>query len=134
MFDVGYGVSHAAVDRLSLDMATELLEHNVRAITLYPGAGQTEITSFPDGESPEYVGRSVAALVEQADESFLNKANGKTLFTADLANEFSFFEDSDKDGSLNLKRLEGLKAFKQISERPLAQYDINAELPNCSDT
>ena len=134
LFDVGYGVSHAAMDRLSFDMATELRDHNVRAITLHPGAGQTEITAFPDGESPEYVGRSVMALMEQADESFLNKANGKTVFTADLANEFKFFEDGDIDGSLNIKRLEGLKPYKEMSIGTLAQYDINAALPNYSDT
>ena len=134
LFDVGYGVSHAAMDRLSFDMATELRDHNVRAITLHPGAGQTEITAFPDGESPEYVGRSVMALMEQADESFLNKANGKTVFTADLANEFKFFEDGDTDGSLNRKRLDGLKPYKEMSIGTLAQYDINAALPNYSDT
>ena len=134
LFDVGYGVSHAAMDRLSFDMATELRDHNVRAITLHPGAGQTEITAFPDGESPEYVGRSVMALMEQADEGFLNKANGKTVFTADLANELKFFEDGDTDGSLNIKRLEGLKPYKEMSMGTLAQYDINAALPNYSDT
>ena len=32
--DVGYGVSHAAMDRLTLDMATELKNHNIKAITL----------------------------------------------------------------------------------------------------
>ena len=134
LFDVGYGVSHAAMDRLSFDMATELRDHNVRAITLHPGAGQTEITAFPDGESPEYVGRSVTSLMEQADEGFLNKANGKTVFTADLANELKFFEDGDTDGSLNIKRLEGLKPYKEMSIGTLAQYDINAALPNYSDT
>ena len=41
LFDVGYGVAHAAMDRLSFDMATELHEHNVRAVTLHPGGGQT---------------------------------------------------------------------------------------------
>ena len=64
LFDVGYGVAHAAMDRLSYDMATELKEYNVRAITMHPGAGQTEITAFPDGESPTYVGRSVLSLME----------------------------------------------------------------------
>ena len=134
LFDVGYGVAHAAMDRLSFDMATELQEHNVRAVTLHPGGGQTEITSFPDGETPEYVGRSIMALAEQADENFLNQANGKTLFTAELANKFSFYEDSDADGSLNSKRLEDLKSFKEMSEKQLGQYDMDSGLPNYTDT
>ena len=41
LLDVGYGVAHAAMDRLSFDMATELHEHNVRAVTFHPGGGQT---------------------------------------------------------------------------------------------
>ena len=134
LFDVGYGVAHAAMDRLSFDMATELQEHNVRAVTLHPGGGQTEITSFPDGETPEYVGRSIMALAEQADENFLNQANGKTLFTAELANKFSFYEDSDTDGSLNSKRLEDLKSFKEMSEKQLGQYDMDSVLPDYTDT
>ena len=43
LFDAGYGVAHAAMDRLSYDMATELKDQNVRAITIHPGAGQTEL-------------------------------------------------------------------------------------------
>ena len=134
LFDVGYGVANAAMDRLSFDIATELQEHNVRAVTLHPGGGQTEITSFPDGETPEHVGRSIMALAEKADEHFLNQANGKTLFTAELANKFSFYEDSDTDGSLNSKRLEDLKSFKEMSEKKLGQYDMDAVLPNYTDT
>ena len=134
LFDVGYGVAHAAMDRLSFDIATELQEHNVRAVTLHPGGGQTEIISFPGGETPEYVGRSIMALAEQADENFLNQANGKTLFTAELANKFSFYEDSDTDGSLNSKRLEDLKSFKEMSEKQLGQYDMDSVLPNYTDT
>ena len=117
LFDVGYGVAHAAMDCLSFDIATELQEHNVRAVTLHPGGGQTEIISFPDGETPEYVGLSIMALAEKADANFLNQANCKILFTAELANKFSFYEDSDTDGSLNSKRLEDLKSFKEMSEK-----------------
>ena len=66
-------------------MATELKDQNVRAITMHPGAGQTEITAFPDGESPTtWVERYY--LMEQADENF-DKRNGKTVFTVDLAKE-----------------------------------------------
>ena len=112
-FDVGYGVAHAAMDRLSYDMATELREYNVRAINLHPSGGQTEITSFPDGETPAYVGRAVMALAEQADEEFLSKANGKTVFTAGLAKEFGFKEDHDTDGTLNEARFEASEPFRE---------------------
>lgn len=132
--DVGYGVSHAAMDRLTLDMATELRDHNVKAVTLHPGPGQTEITSFPDGESPQYVGRAVMALAEQADESFFTKANGKTVLTADLATEFGFKEDYDADNKLNKARVEASMPLKEKMAKPLCQYDLEAPLPNYSDT
>jgi dehydrogenase/reductase SDR family protein 1 len=38
LFDIGYGVGKAALDRLTTDMAAELKPHGVQAITLYPGA------------------------------------------------------------------------------------------------
>ncbi len=132
--DVGYGVSHAAMDRLSYDMATELRDHNVRAITMHPGAGQTEITAFPDGESPDYVGRAVVALMNKADDNFLSQANGKTVFTVDLAKQFGFREDYDVDGSVNEARYEGSKPFKKMMLSTLPQYDIESPLPTFSDT
>ena len=36
----------------------------VRAVTLWPGAVNTESTSFPGAESVEFSGRAVAALLE----------------------------------------------------------------------
>ena len=134
LFDAGYGVAHAAMDRLSYDMATELKDHNVRAITMHPGAGQTEITAFPDGESHTYVGRAVLSLMEQADEKFLDKTNGKTVFTIDLAKKFGFKEDYDADGSVNDARYEGSRQYKKMMLSTLPQYDIETPLPNYSDT
>ena len=34
---VPYGVAHAAIDRLALDMAEELRPHQVASVSLYPG-------------------------------------------------------------------------------------------------
>ena len=132
--DVGYGISHAAMDRLTLDMATELKNHNVKAITLHPGGAQTEIASFPDGESPKYVGRSILAICANADDHFLTQVNGKTLLTAELANKFGFKEDYDKDGSVNKARLEATKFFKETMSKPLTQYDLDAPLPDYTES
>ena len=134
LFDVGYGVAHAAMDRLSCDMAIELKEHNVKAITLHPGGGQTEITAFPDGESPKFVGRAVYALIEKADDAFLSKSNGKTLFTIDLAKKFDFREDYDHDGSINEARYENSKPIKEMMLKALPQYDSESPLPSFKET
>ena len=74
--NVPYGVSKAATDRMSCDMAHELREHNVAVVSLYPGWVRTELAKEvidridqeeefnQNSESPQFVGRGVAALVE----------------------------------------------------------------------
>ena len=42
MGNVAYGVAKAATDKLTADMAHELLEHNVAVVSLYPGLVRTE--------------------------------------------------------------------------------------------
>ena len=75
----------------------------------------------------------VCPHIEQADEDFLSKANGKTVFTAKLAQEFGFKEDYDTDGSVNRARLEAAKPFLEMMAKPVPQYDIKAELPDYTD-
>ena len=72
--------------------------------------------------------------MEQADEKFLDKTNGKTVFTVDLAKKFGFKEDYDSDGSVNEARYEGSRQYKQMMLSTLPQYDIETELPKYSDT
>ena len=97
--NVAYGVSKAATDKLTADMAHELREHNVAVISLYPGLVRTEkvmeAASFLDlsnSESPEFIGRAVAALA--ADPNIMEKS-GRVLVAAALAQEYGF---TDIDG------------------------------------
>ncbi|MDF9409618.1 SDR family NAD(P)-dependent oxidoreductase [Pelotomaculum isophthalicicum JI] len=70
--NVSYGVSKAAVDKLSADTAYELKEYGVAVFSLYPGSvrteGMAEVAKYDhslninDMESPQFVGRCVAAL------------------------------------------------------------------------
>ena len=64
----------------------------------------------------------------------LTKANGKTLLTAELANQFGFKEDYDTDGSINNARLEATKFFKETMNKPLTQYNLESSLPNYTDS
>ena len=57
LFNTPYGVAHAAMDRLTADMAAELTELGVQCVTLWPLSCVTEKAAFPDGESPTFVGR-----------------------------------------------------------------------------
>ena len=98
--NVAYGVSKAATDKLTADMAIELQPHGVTVVSLYPGMVRTEKVmeaaawlDLSNSESPEFIGRAVAALA--ADDDVL-RHTGKVLVAAALANEYGF---TDLDGT-----------------------------------
>src|SRR5499426_1408188 len=72
--NVAYGVSKAATDKLTTDMAIELKPHGVTAVSLYPGLVRTEKVmeaaqwlDLSNSESPDFIGRAVAALATDPD-------------------------------------------------------------------
>lgn len=98
--NVAYGVSKAATDKLTADMATELKAHGIPVVSLYPGLVRTErIMEFargrdlPNSESPDFTGRAVAALAADPDAI---RHSGKALIVAAVAQEYGF---TDIDGS-----------------------------------
>jgi NAD(P)-dependent dehydrogenase (short-subunit alcohol dehydrogenase family) len=97
--NVAYGVSKAATDKMTSDMARELRDHNVAVVSLYPGLVRTEKVmeasawlDLSNSESPEFIGRAVAALAR--DPRIMEKS-GKVLVAARIALEYGF---SDTDG------------------------------------
>ena len=134
VFDVGYGVGKAGLDRLTTDMAAELKPHNVHAVTLYPGAGVTEVTAFPGGETPVFTGRAVAALLNKATNEDQARMSGKVVQTAELAVQHGF---TDANGGMpegDFSGVEAAKRCREIMTRPVIQYDMDAELPDPSET
>ena len=96
---VAYGVAKAASDRMAATMAYELREHNVTAVSLYPGLVRTEsVMKTPDyfdlsnSESPQFIGRAVVAL---ANDPHRLQKSGQVLVAAALALEYGF---TDIDG------------------------------------
>ncbi len=97
--NVAYGVSKAATDKLTADMARELHDYNVAVVSLYPGLVRTEKVmqaaawlDLSNSESPQFIGRAVAALA--ADAKIMEKS-GQVLVAAALAEEYGF---TDVDG------------------------------------
>ena len=97
--NVAYGVSKAATDKMTADMATELKPHGVSVISLYPGLVRTErimeaakFLDLTNSESPEFIGRAIAALASDPD---VLRHTGKMLVAAELAKEYGF---TDIDG------------------------------------
>src|SRR6476659_11074921 len=93
-----YGIAKAATDKMTKDMAHELRPHGVTAVSLYPGLVRTEavlaagVFDLSNSESPEFIGRAVAAL--HADPELL-ALSGSVLVAADLARKYGF---ADVDG------------------------------------
>ena len=103
MGNVAYGVSKAATDRLSADMAIELRDHNVAAVSLYPGMVRTErvmkaaeFLDLSNSESPQFIGRAVAAIA--SDPNVLRKT-GQALIAAELGDEYGFTDIDGKQPS-----------------------------------
>ena len=94
-----YGVSKAATDKMAADMAEELVDHGVVVVSLYPGLVRTEATlasgafDFSNSESPEFIGRAVAALADDPDAI---RHSGKVLVVAQLAKSYGFVDIDGK--------------------------------------
>ena len=97
--NVAYGVSKAATDKLTSDMAVELKPHGVAVVSLYPGMVRTEKVmeaaqwlDLSNSESPEFVGRAVAALAGDPD---VMRHTGQVLVAAAVAKDYGV---TDVDG------------------------------------
>jgi len=86
-----YGVCKAATDKLSADMAHELRPYGVAALSLYPGLVRTEAVTaaaragaldISNSESPEFIGRVIAAL--HADPALMT-CSGAVVVAAEAA-------------------------------------------------
>jgi dehydrogenase/reductase SDR family member 1 len=98
--NVAYGVSKAATDKMTEDLATELKPHGVAVVSLYPGLVRTEkimeaakFLDLTNSESPEFIGRAIAALAADPD---VLRYTGKVLVAAALAKEYGFIDIDGK--------------------------------------
>jgi NAD(P)-dependent dehydrogenase (short-subunit alcohol dehydrogenase family) len=98
--NVAYGVSKAATDKMTADMAAELRPHGVTVVSLYPGLVRTEKVmqaaawlDLTNSESPEFIGRAVTALAADSD---VMRHTGGVLVAARLAIEYGFCDTDGK--------------------------------------
>ncbi len=96
-----YDLAKNAVNRMAYGMARDLRDHGIAAVALAPGFMRTERVlaaheeqgfDLSITESPEYIGRAIAALA--ADPNVMQKS-GRVLAVGDLAREYGF---ADIDG------------------------------------
>lgn len=107
-YGVVFGTCKSAVDRMARDMAIELKPHNVASLSLWQGLTFTEraernigrnpamkeqiVTNPLVGCSPEFPGRVIAALAQDAN---VMKRSGGTFITAEVASDYGV---TDIDG------------------------------------
>jgi len=97
--NVVYGIAKAATDKLTFDTAHELRKHDVTVVSLYPGLVKTEaviaagVFDLSKAESPEFLGRAVAALASDPDVA---RWTGQIVVAAALSRHYGF---TDVDGS-----------------------------------
>jgi dehydrogenase/reductase SDR family protein 1 len=97
--NVLYGLAKGASDKMASDMAHELRPHDVVVVSLYPGLVRTEavlaagVFDLSNSESPEFLGRAVAALAADPQAS---RWSGQVVVAAALAHEYGF---TDIDGA-----------------------------------
>ncbi len=97
-----YGVSKAATDKMSADMAHELKDQGITVVSLYPGLVRTESVmqaaeagwlDISNSESPEFIGRVVAALYAEPN---LIRRSGRVLIAAQVAKELGVVDIDGK--------------------------------------
>lgn len=109
-YNVVFGTSKSAVDRMARDMAVELKPYQVASISLWQGLTLTELavrnleniaglddrsaTRPKDACSPQFPGRVIAAL---AGDPNVMRHSGGTFITAELAQEYGV---TDIDGKV----------------------------------
>jgi NAD(P)-dependent dehydrogenase (short-subunit alcohol dehydrogenase family) len=95
MHGAAYGAQKAGVDKFAADMAVDLKEHNVAAVSIWMGMLLTErskkaIKDHPEtygqlaemAETPEYTGHVIAAMYDDPD---LMSLSGQTVIGAEIA-------------------------------------------------
>jgi NAD(P)-dependent dehydrogenase (short-subunit alcohol dehydrogenase family) len=103
-----YGVSKAATDKLTADVAHELRPHGVAAVSLYPGMVRTEKVmeaaawlDLSNSESPEFIGEVVVGL---ATDPSVAGYSGKAVVAAELAQIYGIRDlDGKQPRPLTLK-------------------------------
>ena len=115
---------------MTSDMAVELRSHGVRAVSLYPGLVRTEKVmqaaawlDLNNSESPEFIGRAVAALAQDPD---VIRHSGAVLVAAKIAREYGFTDiDGKTPRPLTL-------ADVSTCDPPDAKKRFGRRLPSCS--
>jgi NAD(P)-dependent dehydrogenase (short-subunit alcohol dehydrogenase family) len=107
MHGPAYGAQKAGIDKFAADMAVDLREHDVAAISIWMGPLKTERSAnstrerpeqyeeiMKNAETPEFTGRIIGALFESPERMALS---GQTLIGAEIAARFGIKDAAGKE-------------------------------------
>jgi len=113
LFNTAYGVGKAAQDRMAADFNHELKGTGVHALSIWPGAVKTELIqehvldaeptttaqkkarqAFSNAQTTDWVGRTVAMLLDDPD---IISKGGRVIWCHDIADAHGI---TDNDGSI----------------------------------
>lgn len=105
-YNAAYGAGKAALDKLTADMAVDLRDRDVAAVSLWPNVTRTEgieaaiaagntdqfeqFGGVEGLETPRYNGRAVVALLSDPD---LMERSGHYFWTAELGERYGFTDE-----------------------------------------
>jgi NAD(P)-dependent dehydrogenase (short-subunit alcohol dehydrogenase family) len=114
MHGPAYGAGKAGVDKMAMDMAVDLRDHDVASVSLWLGFVRTErnepLFQHPDAmkgpygkflanaETPEFIGRVIDAL--HRDPKRMERS-GRVLIVAELAEEYGISEADGRQPKSN---------------------------------
>ena len=114
MHGPAYGTGKAGVDKMAMDMAVDLRDHDVASVSLWLGFVRTErnepLFQHPDAmkgpygkflanaETPEFIGRVIDAL--HCDPKRMERS-GRVLIVAELAEEYGISEANGRQPKSN---------------------------------
>ena len=81
-----------------------------------------------------FTGRAVAALLNKATNEDQTRMSGKVVQTAELSVDYGF---TDMNGGIpegDFSDVEAAKRCREVMSKPLIQYNMDAELPDPSET
>lgn len=125
-YDVIFGTTKSATDRMARDMAVEVQPYNVASLSLWQGfthteratenlknvAGMASQLNSAAGSSPEFPGRIIAALAQDTD---IMARSGGTFINAELAAEYGV-TDIDGRTIVSLRETRGSPLFGPLTK------------------
>jgi NAD(P)-dependent dehydrogenase (short-subunit alcohol dehydrogenase family) len=115
-----YDVVKTAINRIRIGLAAELRPHGVAAVAVSPGWMNTEAMELTpaqaaDTESPEFVGRAVAALASDPD---VLRHTGRMRTVVELAAEYGFTDINGRATSGFWEKYAAQRAASMKAQQP----------------